>query len=276
MTLKSHPKQPRVLLNPTVASDLAAVDALPEIYLVRLPLFEGPLDLLLHLIQKNELDITAISLALVADQFVEHLQTIGQVQADLIADFLVVAAKLLLIKSRLLLPRPPVVDDEEDDDPAELLARRLREYKKFKQAAGFLRELESSGRHGYVRVAPPPVLETRIDWEAISLDDLLAALLRVLESDDELQPVGVVVTQRKITVREKIEWIEQLLAQARQVSFQRVVGKAGGRIDIVVSLWAVLEMIKRGRLRAYQSELFGEIMLEPGLASPAPTVASSE
>jgi segregation and condensation protein A len=125
-------------------------------------------------------------------------------------------------------------------------------------------------------VAPPPVLETRIDWEAISLDDLLAALLRVLESDDELQPVGVVVTQRKITVREKIEWIEQLLAQARQVSFQRVVGKAGGRIDIVVSLWAVLEMIKRGRLRAYQSELFGEIMLEPGLASPAPTVASSE
>jgi segregation and condensation protein A len=132
-------------LNPTVASDLAAVDALPEIYLVRLPLFEGPLDLLLHLIQKNELDITAISLALVADQFVEHLQTIGQVQADLIADFLVVAAKLLLIKSRLLLPRPPVVDDEEDDDPAELLARRLREYKKFKQAAGFLRELESSG-----------------------------------------------------------------------------------------------------------------------------------
>lgn len=263
-------------MNPTVASDLAAVDALPEIYLVRLPLFEGPLDLLLHLIQKNELDITAISLALVADQFVEHLQTIGQVQADLIADFLVVAAKLLLIKSRLLLPRPPVVDDEEDDDPAELLARRLREYKKFKQAAGFLRELESSGRHGYVRVAPPPVLETRIDWEAISLDDLLAALLRVLESDDELQPVGVVVTQRKITVREKIEWIEQLLAQARQVSFQRVVGKAGGRIDIVVSLWAVLEMIKRGRLRAYQSELFGEIMLEPGLASPAPTVASSE
>lgn len=243
---------------------------LPDVYLVRLPLFEGPLDLLLHLIQKNELDITAISLALVADQFVEHLQTIGQVQAELIADFLVVAAKLLLIKSRLLLPRPPVVADEEEDDPAEVLARRLREYKRFKQAAGFLKDLDAGSPRCYVRVAPPPTLETRIDWEAISLDDLLAALQRVLESDEEIQPVGVVVAQRKITVREKIDWIEQLLAQSRQVPFHRVVGRGGSRIDIVVSFWAVLEMIKRGRLRAHQSELFGEILLEPGLASPGP------
>lgn len=237
---------------------------------MRLPLFEGPLDLLLHLIQKNELDITAISLALVADQFVDYLQTIGQVQADLIADFVVVAAKLLLIKSRLLLPRPPVVDDDEEEDPAEVLARRLREYKKFKQAAEYLRHLEAAGRHSYVRVAPPPTLETRIDWEAISLDDLLAALQRALEQDEEAQPAGMIVAPRKVTVREKIEWIEHLIGQHRQVPFHRVVGKAGSRIDIVVSLWAVLEMIKRGRLRAHQSELFGEIILEPGPPGPQP------
>ncbi|HSN76465.1 MAG TPA: segregation/condensation protein A [Anaerolineae bacterium] len=241
----------------------------PDTYLVRLPLFEGPLDLLLHLIQKNELDITAISLALVADQFIEHLQTIGQVQADIIADFLVVAAKLLLIKSRLLLPKPPNADDEEEDDPAELLARRLREYKRFKQAAGFLKQQEDQGRHCYVRVAPPPPMETRIDWEAISLDDLLLALQRLLEREEELQPVGALVAARKVTVREKIEWIEQLIRAGRPVSFQRVVGKTAGRIDIVVSLWAVLEMIKRGQLRAYQSELFGEIYLEPALAASA-------
>ncbi len=234
---------------------------------MRLPLFEGPLDLLLHLIQKNELDITAISLALVADQFIEHLQAIGQVQADVIADFLVVAAKLLLIKSRLLLPKPPAIDDDDEVDPAELLARRLREYKKFKQAAAFLKQLEDQGRHCYVRVAPPPPMETRIDWEAISLDDLLSAFQRLLEREEELQPVGALVTARQVTVREKIEWIEQLMREGRQVSFQRVVGKAGGRIDIVVSLWAVLEMIKRGRLHAYQSELFGEITLDPVLAA---------
>jgi segregation and condensation protein A len=239
----------------------------PDTYLVRLPLFEGPLDLLLHLIQKNELDITAISLALVADQFIEHLQTIGRVQADIIADFLVVAAKLLLIKSRLLLPRPPDADDEEEEDPADLLARRLREYKKFKQAAGFLRQLEDQGRHCYVRVAPPPPMETRIDWEAISLDDLLLALQRLLEREEELQPVGTLVAPRKVTVREKIEWIEQLLRTGGRVPFQRVVGKNGGRIDIVVSLWAVLEMVKRGQLHAYQNELFGEIYLDPAPAA---------
>jgi segregation and condensation protein A len=235
----------------------------PDAYLVRLPLFEGPLDLLLHLIQKNELDITAISLALVADQFIEHLRTIREVQAEVIADFLVVAAKLLLIKSRLLLPRPPDSDDEEEEDPAELLARRLREYKKFKQAAGFLRQLEDQGRHSYVRVAPPPPMETRIDWEVISLDDLLVALQRLLEREEELQPVGTLVSPRKVTVREKIEWIERLLTEGGRVPFQRVVGRSGGRIDIVVSLWAVLEMVKRGQVRAYQSELFGEIYLEP-------------
>ncbi len=239
-----------------------------EIYFVRLPLFEGPLDLLLHLIQKNELDITAISLALVADQFIAHLEAIGEVQADVIADFVVVAAKLLLIKSRLLLPRPPVVDDEEEEDPAELLARRLREYKKFKQAAGYLRQLEADGRHCYVRVAPPPRLETRIDWEAISLDDMLIAFQRLME-EEELQPVGTLVAPRKVTVREKIDWIEQLIQHGARVPFQRVVGDGGGRIDIVVSLWAVLEMIKRGRLRAHQHELFGEITLEPAAAPAA-------
>jgi segregation and condensation protein A len=238
-----------------------------DAYRVRLPLFEGPLDLLLHLIQKNELDITAISLALVADQFIDHLQTIGQVQAEVIADFLVVASKLLLIKSRLLLPRPPDPDDEEEEDPAELLARRLREYKKFKQAAGFLKQLEDQGRRGYVRVAPPPLMETRIDWEAISLDDLLLALQRVLQREEDLQPAGALVSPRKITVREKIEWIEQLIRNGGRVSFQRVVGNSGGRIDIVVSLWAVLEMVKRGQLHAFQSELFGEITLEPALAA---------
>lgn len=234
----------------------------PESYTVRLPLFEGPLDLLLHLIQKNELDITAISLALVADQFIAHLQAIGQVQADVIADFLAVAAKLLLIKSRLLLPKPPVAEDDDEEDPAEQLAQRLRAYKKFKQAASYLRDLEATGRRCYVRVAPPPAMELRIDWESLSLDELIAALQRVLERDEDLQPAGSVVPVRKITVREKIAWIEQLISEGRPVPFQRVVGKAGGRIEIVVSLWAVLEMIKRGQLRAHQSQLFGEILLE--------------
>lgn len=236
-------------------------NALPAPYVVKLPLFEGPLDLLLHLIQKNELDITVISLGLVADQFVVHLQTLSEIRAELIADFLVVAAKLLLIKSRLLLPRSSAKEEEEEEDPGEALARRLQQYKRFKQGAGFLRDLEEQGRPCYLRVAPPPPMEARLDLEGISLDVLILALRQLASLEQEMQPVGSLLIPRKVTVREKIEWIERLLAGGRPVPFTQVVGRQGTRVDIVVSLWAVLELIKRGRLRAQQSELFGEILL---------------
>ena len=240
---------------------LAEPDALDAPYVVRLPLFEGPLDLLLHLIRKNELDITVISLGLVADQFVAHLQSLAEIRAEVIADFLVVAAKLLLIKSRLLLPRPPAKEEEEEEDPGEALARRLQQYKRFKQAAGYLQALEEQGRPCYLRVAPPPPMEAKLDLEGVSLDDLIATLRQLANLEQESQPVGSLLTPRKITVREKIEWIERLMAGGLPVPFAQVVGRQGTRVDIVVSLWAVLELIKRGRLQAQQSELFGEIML---------------
>lgn len=229
-------------------------------YTVKLPLFEGPLDLLLHLIQKNELDITVISLARVADQFVEHMHRLQNVQPGVIADFLVIAAKLLVIKSRLLLPRPPIIEEEEED-PGQALARRLRDYKRFKDAAAGLQQLEAQDRRCHVRVAPPPELETRIDWGALSLDDLIVALRQLLAVTPADDIVESVVSRRKITVGEKMEWITRLLAEHSSVPFHRVVGRSASRLDIVVSLWAVLELIKRGRLQAKQSELFGDIQL---------------
>ena len=240
---------------------LAETDAPPTPYVVKLPLFEGPLDLLLHLIQKNELDITVISLGLVADQFVAHLHGLAEVRAEVIADFLVVAAKLLLIKSRLLLPRPPAKEEEDEEDPGEALARRLQQYKRFKQAAAQLKVVEELGQPCYLRVAPPPPMETRLDLEGVSLDDLIAALRQLASLESDAQPANNLLIPRKITVREKIEWIEHLMAGGLPVPFAHVVGRHGTRVDIVVSLWAVLELIKRGRLRAQQSELFGEILL---------------
>ena len=240
-------------------------------YVVKLPLFEGPLDLLLHLIQKNELDITVISLGLVADQFVEHLHGLADVRAEVIADFLVIAAKLLLIKSRLLLPRPAVRDEDAEEDPGEALARRLKEYKRFKYASGVLKAIEDQGRTSYVRVAPPPPMEARLDWEGISIDDLISALRQLAKAEQEAQPAGSLMTPRKITVREKIDWIEQLMTRGHPVTFAQVVGKQGGRVDIVVSLWAVLELIKRGRLRVQQPELFGEIVLVDWLPAEVET-----
>ena len=245
-----------------VMQEIAENVEIIEPYTVKLPLFEGPLDLLLHLIQKNELDITVISLARVADQFVEHMHRLQDVQPGVIADFLVIASKLLVIKSRLLLPKPPVMEDEEED-PGQALARRLREYKRFKEAAATLQQLESQDRRCHVRVAPPPEMETRIDWGALSLDDLLDAmrqLLAVTPADDIVESV---ISRRKVTVGEKMEWIQRLLAEHSSVPFQRIVGRGATRLDIVVSLWAVLELIKRGRLQARQPELFGDILLFP-------------
>ncbi|MEA3335927.1 MAG: ScpA family protein [Chloroflexota bacterium] len=230
-------------------------------YMVRLPLFEGPLDLLLHLIEKNELDITAISLALVADQFAAYLRELQEVRADIIADFLVVAARLLLIKSRWLLPKPEMDDEELEEDPGEALARRLRAYKRFKELSEFLQGLEKEERHSYVRVAPPPPMETRLDPEGLSVDQLLAALQDLMSQEPDLLAVDPIVSRRKVTVREKIELIEALVRQGQPVPFMQVVGRGAARIDIVVSLWAVLEMIKQGRIQARQSQLFGEIVL---------------
>lgn len=233
-------------------------------YVVKLPLFEGPLDLLLHLIEKQELDITAISLAAVTDQFIAYLGALEDVQAGVIADFLVVAARLLLIKSRLLLPKPPVLDDDDEEDPGEMLVRRLRAYKRFKEMAGLLREREESGLRSHIRVAPPPTLDTRLLPGQATLDDLIAAMQSVLAQAPELQPVEAMVSSRKVTVREKINLIETLVARGEPVPFGRLVSDSSSRIEIVVSFWAVLEMIKRGRLNARQSELFGEIILVVG------------
>lgn len=236
-------------------------------YRVKLPLFEGPLDLLLHLIERQELNITTISLASVTDQFIAYLETMRDVPAGVIADFLVVAARLLLIKSRLLLPKPPVLDDDDEEDPGEALVRRLREYKRFKQAAQHLRGLEQARRHSYLRVAPLPVLESRLDLAGVSLHDLLAALSQVLETTPELASADPLVSPRKVTVHEKIELIARLVREGRAITFSEVLHNAGSRVEVVVSLWAVLEMIKRGRLQARQSELFGEITLH----EPAPS-----
>ncbi|MFN2167176.1 MAG: segregation and condensation protein A, partial [Anaerolineae bacterium] len=149
-------------------------------YQVSLPVFEGPLDLLLHLIERQELDITQVSLARVTNQYLDHLARISERNPDNLADFIVVAAKLLLIKSRVLLPRPPAPPASEEEDVGEDLVRQLIEYKRFKEAAHWLQEVEAQGLRSYVRLAAAPRLDPVIDLGDVSLDDLLAAVREVL------------------------------------------------------------------------------------------------
>ena len=175
-----------------------------DTYRVRLPIFEGPLDLLLQLIEREKLDISVVSIAAVTDQFITHIREIEEVRPDLLADFLVLAARLVWIKSRILLPDPIPVEADTEEDPAETLARQLREYKRFKEAAEALRAIEESERHTYPRVAAAPELDARLAEGSLTLADLWAAAQRAFS---ELPPIiavppGVVVPFT-LTIRDR-------------------------------------------------------------------------
>jgi segregation and condensation protein A len=235
-------------------------------YQVALPVFAGPLDLLLHLIEREELDITAISLAQVTDQYLAYLAQLSERDPADLASFVVVAAKLLVIKSRALLPRPPAPPAPEEEEADDLL-QQLLEYKKVKEAARLLQELEAAGRQSYVRLAPPPRLQAPIDVGDVTLEDLLAAVREVLT----LKPPEPLLSQavRPVTVRlsQQMALIEQETAEGRTVSFRHLLAQAASRIEIIVTLLALLEMIKQLRIQVQQDRLFGDILIaarEPG------------
>ena len=239
-------------------------------YQIRLPVFEGPLDLLLHLIEREELDITTVALAQVTDQYLTYLAELERRQVKELADFLVVAAKLLLIKSQSLLPRPPALTPEAEDVGDELV-RQLQVYRRFKKIATLLHEREKQGLHGYVRIAPLPHLEPQLDLGDVALHDLLAAVQEALDAIPA-PPVGEVVAPITVTVAEQIACIENQLTRRRRVLFREILSAATTRVEVIVTLLALLELIKQDQVKVRQERLFGEIVIEqqtPAEATPA-------
>lgn len=238
-------------------------DPIPDIYEVTLPVFEGPLDLLLHLIEREELDITQVSLAQVTNQYLEYLARISERDPDNLADFLVVAAKLLVIKSRVLLPQPPasLSPGEGEEDVGEDLVRQLIEYKRYKEVARWLEELETQGMRSYVRLAAVPPLERSVDLGEVTIDDLLATVRMVLEITPLAPSVNNAVSPVTITIADQMELIEQGIARGRPVSFRGLLEKANSRIEIIVTLLAVLEMVKQLRVTMRQDRTFGDILI---------------
>jgi len=229
-------------------------------YQIRLPVFEGPLDLLLHLIERDELDITKVALAQVTDQYMAYLSELERRHAKELTDFLVIAAKLLLIKSLALLPRPPTLSPEAEDVGDELV-QQLQIYKRFKEIATVLQQREKQGLHGYVRIAPLPRLAPQLDLGAVTADDLLAAVQEAMDAV-AAQPVGEVVKTVTVTIAEQISKIEQHLAQQHQVRFREILSQATTRVEIIVTLLALLELIKQDQVLVWQDRLFGEILIE--------------
>jgi segregation and condensation protein A len=231
-------------------------------YTVQLPVFEGPLDLLLHLIERAELDITRVALSQVTDQFLEYLHQMEERRMDLAAAFVVVAARLLQIKSEALLPRPPEREVGEED-PGEALARQLRLYKQFKDVALLLHQRETANLRTFLRLAPPPKVAPRLDLSRTSLEALRQAAEGALAARPEPPPLGSMVAPPKVTIRDQILRIVSHIRGEGRAVFQRMMCGVQTRIEVVVAFLAMLELVKRRQVTAQQSTLFGEIEILP-------------
>ena len=233
-------------------------------YTIQLPVYEGPLDLLLELIERAELDITKIALAQVTDQYLEHLQRLSRYDLEDLSSFLVIAARLLQIKSEALLPRPPEREPGEED-PGDALARQLVAYKKYKQIAVLLSEREESGLRTFQRQAPAPVPDPQPDVSGVDPLDLKQALEEIASQDrSPSTSLEAVVTGPVVRIRDRIQRIVDSLRDLQEVSFRSVVHDVRTRLEIVVSFLAVLELVKQGQVEVDQDELFGEIEIRRG------------
>ncbi len=256
------PAAPSAEESPAAASSEASGPAAAEGFSFTLPAFQGPLDLLLHLIESNELDVTEVSLLEVTDQYLKHLRSRERIDIGELAEFIAVGARLLLLKSRALLPRDPDAAVEEDEDAAadiRGLVEALRDYRRFKQAAEFLRSRD--GGHGTYRreVAPPKVpLPTGLD--TVTLSSLVDMIREVVARLPEEEPGGEVVRE-PVRLRDRITRLADLLDREGRTSFRRLIEGATSRTMVIVDFMAVLELIKQRYLAAQQSNAFGDIEL---------------
>ena len=247
---------------------------------VQLEIFEGPLDLLLHLIKKNEVSITDIPIAAITEQYLATLEVMQSLNLDVAGEFLVMAATLIHIKSRMLLPAGDGTSEEDDDgeDPREELVRRLLDYQRFKDAAEQLGQREILARDVFIRSGTPVEDVPVPNLREVSVFELLNALKRVL---DRLPKENIhEVTLDKITVREKMTLLLDTLRQRPTVLFDALFAEAKTRMEVVVTVLAMLELVKARAIRIFQDELGGPIQIEAAAgmdeASVLPVTSTGE
>ncbi|MDP1834213.1 MAG: segregation/condensation protein A [Candidatus Moranbacteria bacterium] len=229
-------------------------------YNVKIEKFEGPMDLLLELIEKEKLNITELSLAHVADQYLEHIRANADIKLENLAEFLSVAAKLILIKSRALLPLLQFTEEEEEE--IKDLAKQLEEYKKFKEASIILGKLAEAGRISYARPGYAGVQAIFYPPEDINAYDLRKYFQLVLAEIPIVEQLDEEVVREVITLEEKINDLQNTLRQRIEMSFSELTIGATEKIDVILSFLAMLEMVKQRIIDVEQGELFQEIRLK--------------
>ena len=228
----------------------------PDALEVFLEAFEGPLDLLLYLIKRNNMDILDIQVAQITEQYMEYVRLMESSQFELAAEYLVMAATLAEIKSRMLLPRSVAAEEEEDDPRAELV-RRLQEYERFKQAAEDLDELPRMGRDNWSSRVKAPDFERLQAHPDVDLQDILIALKDVMRRADMYE--NHQVTEEALSVRERMSEVLAMLSSERFTPFVALYRVSEGRLGVVVTFMALMELIKESLVELVQSEPFGPI-----------------
>jgi segregation and condensation protein A len=225
-------------------------------YAVKLPVFEGPLDLLLHLIRVNEVEITDIPVARIAEQYLEYLEVIRELDLDIAGEYLLMAATLAWIKSRMLLPSDEADESEEGPDPRAELVARLLEYKRFKEAAGQLGERRLLGRDVFDARGPEPEVPPDSEREVeVDLFELVEAYRRVLRQARKPAAAHEIEAE-SLTVHERMIVVMQILEFRESIEFERIFfesdARAPSRLMVVTTFLAVLELTRLAALRLYQ------------------------
>ncbi len=231
-------------------------------YKVKLEIFEGPLDLLLHLIQKNEINIFDIPIALITEQYLDYLRLMKVLNLDIAGEYLLMASTLLHIKSKMLLPNPSSEDEQEEEDPRAELVRRLLEYQKYKEAALELDKKPRLDRDVFIRLNTEQDLKTPEERLEANLFELIEAFRQVLE---RLKPEKFhEVILDPLNVEDRIEEILTILRnENRSLAFHNLIPEGSSLRFVIVTFLAILEMVKMGLIRIFQATVFETIRISP-------------
>jgi segregation and condensation protein A len=247
---------PRVLEFPRMIEETQNAS---ESYHVHVGRFDGPLDLLLHLVRVNEVDIADIPIVEITEQYNQHLEMMRELNLDIAGEFLVMAATLMHIKSRMLLPPDPTIgEDDEEEDPRAALAQQLLEYQRFKQAAESLQAMDSRRSMVWAREATPAEFEGE-ELLTADLFDLLTAFRELLGRLDE--EASLEIRRDTVSIAEKISWLNDILESRPSVELLTLLEDLPSRLDRIAAFLAVLEMVRLRLVVAFQRKRLGEIRL---------------
>jgi len=227
-------------------------------YHVRLTQFEGPLDLLLHLIRRDKINIYDIPISHITKEYLSYIEIMQDLRLEVAGEFFVMAATLMRIKAQMLLPKRP--DEEDEEDPREELVRNLLEYRKFKEAANHFADRESDRRKVFTRPAVrPPEGEKDTSLMEVSIFDLVDAFKKVME--DLKNQISYRIEKETYTIEEKIDLIRDRIESNSEILFTELFSGEFDRLEIIVTFLAILEMARLGELSARQMTSSGDVWL---------------